>query len=258
MVAMSQFSDVDAAPDVERLITYLDRTDRGLSPMKRYMATAAALHVPGGVVLDIGCGMGGDLGRLQSEGLSAVGLDASMSMLTAARRRFGRDAPLLQGDAARLPFATASVDGCRIERVLQHVMSPMAVVNEIARVVRPGGFVGAFDTDFSRYTAETEDESLVGLPGSVVRARHPRVGGELASLLSDAGFAVGNVVTEQSRASSFDRLPTDVRASIASAVADGTLEAAAGERWIAEQELRSATGRFRAMWVKVLVTAIRI
>jgi len=257
MVSMSQFSDVDAAPDVERLITYLDRTDRGLSPMKRYMATAAALHVPGGVMLDIGCGMGGDLGRLQSEGLSAVGLDSSMSMLTTARHRLGRAAPLLHGDAAHLPLHTASVDGCRIERVLQHVESPRAVVDEIARVVRPGGFVAAFDTDFSRYTAATEDESLAGLPGSIVRARHPLVGGELASLLSDAGFAVGNVVTEQSHASSFDRLPTDVRASVASAVLEGALDANAGARWIAEQELRSATGRFRATWVKVLVTAIR-
>ena len=254
---MSQFSDVDGATDVGALVAYLDRTDRGLSPMKSYMATAAALHVPGGVVLDLGCGVGGDLDRLRSMDLCPVGLDQSASMLTTARRRLGVDVPLVRGDAARLPLRTGSIDGCRIERVLQHVEVPRAVVDEIARVVRPGGFVVAFDTDYGSYRAVTEHDDLGHLPGSVSRVRHPGVGGELVSLLTDAGFEIGNVVTERSRASSFDRLPTDVRASIASAVVEGTLEAADADRWIDEQMRRSNAGTFRATWEKVLVTATR-
>ena len=101
----------------------------------------------------------------------------------------------MQGDAARLPPRASSVDGCRVERVLQHVLSPAAVVEEIVRVVRPGGFLAAFDTDYGTYSAETDDE--------------------------------------------------------------GALDAAAADRWIAEQECRTSMGRFRATWEKVLVTALR-
>lgn len=255
VVAVSRFPDVDSAPDVGRLVSYLDGTDRGLSPMKSYMAAAAALHVPAGVVLDIGCGMGRDLVRLDALGLAAIGIDASMSMLATARSRFRL--PLVQGDAARLPLRAGSLDGCRIERVLQHVISPKAVVDEIARVVRPGGFIAAFDTDFRRYTVETDDEALADLPGAVMRARHPGVGGDLAALMAEAGFEIRNIVTELSHTSSFDRMPTDVRGSMARAVMEGVLERATADWWIAEQERRTAAGNFRATWVKVLVTGTR-
>lgn len=257
LVAVSQFSHVDSAPDVGALVAYLDGTDRALSPMKSYIAAAAALHVPDGVVLDIGCGMGGDLARLTSEGLGAVGLDASMSMLATARGRPAHRVPLIQGDAAQLPLRTDSIDGCRIERVLQHVESPSAVVDEIARVVRPGGFVAAFDTDYRSYRAETDYDALAELPGLVSRVRHPGVGGDLVTLLADAGFEISNVVTERSHASSFARMPTHTRTSILKAVNEGALDAADANRWIDEQLHRSTTGTFRATWEKILVTATR-
>lgn len=254
---MSQFSQVDSAPDVCALVAYLDGTDRALSPMKSYIVATAALYAPSGVVLDVGCGVGGDLARLGSMGLRAVGVDASTSMLATARQRLGLEVPLVQGDAAQLPLRASSVDGCRIERVLQHVVSPAAVVEEIARVVRPGGFLAAFDTDYGTYSAETDDDALVGLPGAVVRVRHPGVGGDLVRLITDAGFELCNVVTERSHAWSFERMPTDMRASIARAVSEGALDAVPADRWIAEQECRTSTGRFRATWEKVLVTALR-
>jgi hypothetical protein len=141
--------------------------------------------------------------------------------------------------------------------VLQHVAVPAAVVSEMARVVRPGGFVASFDTDYTTYRAETDDRSLAGLPGSVSRVRHPGVGGDLVDLLADAGFEISNVVTERSHAWSFDRLPAHTMGSIERAVGDGILDADDAQRWIDEQLARSARGTFRAAWQKVLVTATR-
>jgi SAM-dependent methyltransferase len=256
-MAVSQFSDVDGAPDVGSLVAYLDGTDRGLSPMKSYIAASAAMYVPGGVVLDIGCGVGRDLERLRSLDLRGVGIDLSTWMLTTARQRLGTDVPLVQADAARLPLRAASVDGCRIERVLQHVESPRTVVEEIARVVRPGGFVAAFDTDHRSYRAETDCDALAGLPGSISRVLHPGVGGELVTFFADAGFEICNVVTERSHASSIEGMPTNARASIARAVREGALDPAEAKRWIDEQVHRSAIGTFRATWEKILVTATR-
>jgi ubiquinone/menaquinone biosynthesis C-methylase UbiE len=256
MSSVSHFSDVDAAPDAERLVAYLDDTDHGLSPIKSYMAATDAVYAASGRVLDVGCGVGHDLARLTSQGITAIGLDASAAMLGTARRRLGTMC-LLQGDAAELPFRTSSLDGCRIERVLQHVESPAAAVAEIARIVKPGGFIVAFDTDFGRYRAESDDHRLGGLPGAVARVRHPNVGGEQAALIADAGFEIRNVVTELSHAWSLDRMPTDVRGGIAKAVADGSLDEATGQQWIEEQERRTTDASFRGTWAKVLVTAIR-
>lgn len=60
----------------------------------------------------------------------------------------GGDAPVpgqgtvdLLGDIQRLPFADASVDGVICTYVLEHVADARACIDEIARVVKPGGQV---------------------------------------------------------------------------------------------------------------------
>jgi SAM-dependent methyltransferase len=65
-------------------------------------------------------------------------------------------------DAHFLPFADASFDGVWIQAVLEHVAAPMDVVEEIHRVLKPGGVVYAETPfmqqvhagpyDFTRYT----------------------------------------------------------------------------------------------------------
>ncbi|MBN1419914.1 MAG: methyltransferase domain-containing protein [Planctomycetes bacterium] len=65
-------------------------------------------------------------------------------------------------DAGRLPLADGSVDGIASEVVLEHLQDPRAAVEEMARVLRPGGLVwcvvpflqpfhGA-PSDFGRFT----------------------------------------------------------------------------------------------------------
>jgi SAM-dependent methyltransferase len=50
-------------------------------------------------------------------------------------------------DAHKLPFRTGSIDGVWIQAVIEHVLEPHVVVEEIHRVLRPGGLVYA-DTPF--------------------------------------------------------------------------------------------------------------
>lgn len=50
-------------------------------------------------------------------------------------------------DAHQIPLATGSIDGVVIQAVLEHVLNPQLVVDEIYRVLRPGGLVYA-DTPF--------------------------------------------------------------------------------------------------------------
>ena len=51
----------------------------------------------------------------------------------------------VQADIERLPFANGFLDSCKIDRTLQHVENPTAVLNEMFRTVRSGGTVVCAD-----------------------------------------------------------------------------------------------------------------
>jgi SAM-dependent methyltransferase len=59
----------------------------------------------------------------------------------------------LVADAHRFPFADASVDAVIIQAVLEHVLEPRTVVEEIHRVLVPGGLVYS-DTPFLQHVHE--------------------------------------------------------------------------------------------------------
>ncbi len=202
--------------------------------------------------------MGFDIARLDAAGLSAIGIDLSFQMLEQARSRVGSAAPLIRADAVTLPLRDASVDGCRIERVLEHVADPNAVVNEIARVVRPGGFLAALEPDFGTFRVDSHVATDGDVPARLLRARHPQIGAELVPMLSHAGFRVQDVVTESSRGYRLDGLPVSAEAVIRRAVADGRFDRNDAENWLREQRSRTRAGTFRASWDKVLVIATRV
>jgi ArsR family transcriptional regulator len=52
---------------------------------------------------------------------------------------------LLVGDLAGLPLADNSVDAAFANMVLHHAVDPVAMLKEMARIVRPGGTVGITD-----------------------------------------------------------------------------------------------------------------
>ena len=104
---------------------------------------------PGGRVLEIGCGTGAVLGEITGLApcLAAWGLDLSQGMLAQARTRLkktGNLAALVQGDALRLPFQTASFDAIFTAFTLELIDTPEIplALAETRRVLRPGGRLG--------------------------------------------------------------------------------------------------------------------
>jgi len=162
----SEFRNVDHAADFAVFSNCLDFIDSipFFAECKResYGLLGAA---PGRRILDVGCGLGSDaaaLAALVAPGGTVVGVDGSRDMIEAARERHARIEGLSfeVADAAALPFDDASFDACRVDRVLQHIAEPLPAIRDMARVLRPGGVLVAYDNDWETLTIDSPDRAL--------------------------------------------------------------------------------------------------
>jgi SAM-dependent methyltransferase len=92
-------------------------------------------------VLDVGCGSGVITRELARRTRGHVtGLDRDAEMIAFARQQGGRIL-YKEGDALALPYPDDYFDIAACHFVLMWVADPLQAVREMARVVRPGGFV---------------------------------------------------------------------------------------------------------------------
>src|SRR5574341_802393 len=94
-------------------------------------------------VLEIGPGLGTDHAQIARAGARAYAVDLTVAHLEFTRRRFaleGLVTRLTRADAERLPFADAAFDAVYSFGVLHHTPDTQAAIDEIRRVLRPGGF----------------------------------------------------------------------------------------------------------------------
>jgi ubiquinone/menaquinone biosynthesis C-methylase UbiE len=113
---------------------------------RRWLVRRAVRLVSGGKAIDLGCGPGYLVFDLtaQAPELSVIGLDLSAAMLDLAKARAelaGLEARVSfkQADAQRIPVPDGSVDLVVSSFSLHHWNDPVAVLNEVARILRPGG-----------------------------------------------------------------------------------------------------------------------
>lgn len=98
---------------------------------------ALRLLPPGGKVLDLGCAFGYTTRRL-ARSHDAYGVDASPQFIARARRA-APQIPFALAPAERLPYPDALFDAVLLLDVLEHVAREGPVLDEIYRVLRPGG-----------------------------------------------------------------------------------------------------------------------
>jgi len=129
---------------------------------------------PDDAVLDVATGTAAVAIELAGRsGCRVVGIDQSDEMLAEGRRRvdaagLGDRIELVQGEAERLPFGDASFDGLTFTYLLRYVKNPLATLNELARVVRPGGTIAMLEFGLPRGLARPAWELWVriGLPAA--------------------------------------------------------------------------------------------
>ena len=114
----------------------MDRAERLFGDTRAWVCGQAA-----GEVLEVAVGTGLNLG-LYPEQVTLTGMDLSPAMLDLARKRaaeLGRKVDLRVGDAQRLEFDDASFDTVVCTFGLCTVPDDHGVVDEMVRVLRPGG-----------------------------------------------------------------------------------------------------------------------
>lgn len=102
---------------------------------------AAALH-PGAEVLEIAPGPGYFALEMARRGARVTGLDISATMVeiaTGNAAQSGLEVDFRQGDATRLPFDGSSFDLIVCQAAFKNFLHPVEVLNEMHRVLRPGG-----------------------------------------------------------------------------------------------------------------------
>ncbi|KEF56969.1 uncharacterized protein A1O9_07159 [Exophiala aquamarina CBS 119918] len=155
---------------------------------------------PNFTIIDLGCGPGTitcGFSSLVPEG-SVIGVDGSSTIIEQARRRAvdlgSRNLNFLVADITHpLPFENDSVDVIYIHQTLCHIPSPVPVVQEAWRVLKPGGLIAMREYDHMSWYPRFPgvDAYTAGLNRSISAsgAQGAESGRRLHAWAAQAGFS---------------------------------------------------------------------
>ena len=171
-------------PERQQLLAQL------LAPSTREVL-ARLPRIPNARCLDLGCGQGNTT-RLLAEAMGAaacVGVEYDPALVEYASTQVNpASVSFQQGDVTRLSLPDASFDVVFCRFLLIHLADPMSAVREMLRVVRPGGYVVAYEPDFVGEFSDPESSAL-GLINRVWNGlfQNPKGGRRLLRYFREAG-----------------------------------------------------------------------
>jgi ubiquinone/menaquinone biosynthesis C-methylase UbiE len=235
------------------LLAFLDHQEQAPDVAARRRRSCERLALCAGArVADVGCGAGTaarELAALVLPGGEAAGVDINPPLIEAARARAtaaGVPVTFHAANALSLPFADASLDGYRAERLYQHLPDPAAALAEARRVLAPGGRIVLVDQDWDTLVVDSDDlattRSIVrGFGGGIVNAA---VGRRYHRLLAEAGFTDVVVEADAHASRSYDDHGFYVELMAISTEATGAVARAVVQPWLEDQRERGRQGRF--------------
>ncbi|MEJ3657424.1 class I SAM-dependent methyltransferase [Actinomycetes bacterium KLBMP 9759] len=150
------------------------------SQMATYRAAAANLTsgLPAGAaVLEIAPGPGYQAVEIAKLGFAVTGLDISRTMVQIAgetARSAGVEVDVRHGDASRMPFQDGSFDLVVCQAAFKNFTQPVEALDEMHRVLRPGGVAVIQDLDRDVTNAQLAAE-VAAMGGNAVTSLLTRV-----------------------------------------------------------------------------------
>ena len=111
----------------------------GLEARFRHFARVWPGDTEGAFWLDVGCGAGTYSRYLKRHGIKVIGMDYSHPTVLKASARANHDGTWAAGDVTRLPIRAECFDGVLCFGVMQALERPEPALEELMRVVKPGG-----------------------------------------------------------------------------------------------------------------------
>src|SRR5437867_5812111 len=135
----------------EAMVRTLDAQARAIWTQEKHLLKRI-FSVAGLEVLDVGCGTGEISSRITKEfsPKHVTGIDLAELHIRRAEERFGNLLGLSfqQADATRMPFENDRFDVALCRHMLQAVPDSLAVIKEMIRVVKPGGWLYSLAEDY--------------------------------------------------------------------------------------------------------------
>lgn len=139
-------------------------------------------------LIDIGCGPGGFLCAVQKRfpEIQLNALDLSEEMVRETAERLGPSAVVTAGDAERMPLESGQYDAVICNMSIHHYPHPQNAVNEMYRILAPGGTLLLNDMDCAAPIRAAANWIFPRLPGGDVKMYTRR---EITDMVRQAGFA---------------------------------------------------------------------
>eukprot|EP01133_Synstelium_polycarpum_P001152 gene1152-1317_t len=163
----TQWMKIDKSECPNKFIQYVDDASKQdqIVAHTRYATRQLNLQ-PGQKVIDVGCGAGKDLSRLESlveSNGQVFGVDISREMVECAKSRMSHlpNVSVFCSNASAVPIDSDYFDAVRCERLLQHIPDPDEVISEMVRLTKNGGRIVITDIDWC--------SSTISVPQSIAR-----------------------------------------------------------------------------------------
>ena len=218
MASNDPFSATDKLDDalLQVIVTRLETRAKNPFFAKMLQEYLDAMGIDGARrVLDLGCGTGVATRAVAKRyGFSGqvLGVDLSPMLVAAAGRIAAEEGcadrvEFRSGDSRKLDLEDGAFDAVIAHTLLSHVDDPRSVLQEMKRLVRPGGMIAVFDGDYASMTfGNADSERGQALDRAVISGvvTSPYVMRLMPRMLKDVGLelttTLSNVLAEVGRA----------------------------------------------------------
>jgi 2-polyprenyl-3-methyl-5-hydroxy-6-metoxy-1,4-benzoquinol methylase len=144
-----------------QLLGYLTGMNSALPHARMDAAQMYLVNNRAGRLLDIGCGNGVFLDRMQSLGWTVQGVEVDSKSAKVAIESFG--IPVYVGSIEEAKYPHSYFDAITLSHVIEHVYDPIGLLRECHRILKPGGTLVAVTPNSTSLGHERFEQSWIAL-----------------------------------------------------------------------------------------------